>query len=79
MACRQRSVTVGMPSGRCLPLDFGMYTRRTGFDRQGWKVARQSTSRPRAAGVFTTTLSTPGVPLPALTCVTRLTLMRTFE
>ena len=68
-----------VPSGRCLPLDFGMYTRRTGFAFQGWKVAKSSTSRPRAWGVFTTSLSTPGVFLPALTCVTLLTLTRMFE
>ena len=56
-----------------------MYTRRTGLARQGWKVARWSTNWPRAAGVFTTTLSTPGVFLPALTCVTLRTDMRMLE
>ena len=68
-----------MPSGRCLPLLFGMYTRRTGLARQGWKVARWSTSSPRARGVFTTILSTPGVFFPAFACVTLLTLSSMFE
>ena len=58
---------------------FGMYTLRTGLARQGWKVASRSTSSPRAAGVFTSTLSTPGVFLPALTCVTLRTLMRMLD
>jgi hypothetical protein len=56
-----------------------MYTRRTGLARQGWQVARKSTSSPRARGVFTTILSTPGVFLPAFVCVTLLTLKRMFE
>ena len=51
----------------------------TGRARQGWEVARWSTSRPRAAGVLTTTLSAPGVFFPALTCVTLLTDMRMLE
>ena len=62
-----------------MPLDFGMYTRLTGRARQGWKVINWSTNRPRAAGVFTTTLSTPGVYLPAFTCVTLLADMRMLE
>jgi len=44
-----------------------------------WQVASWSTKSPRAAGVLTSTLSTPGVFLPALTCVTLLTLMRMLD
>ena len=33
--CTTRSLIVGMPSGRCFPSGFGMYTRRTGC---GWYV-----------------------------------------
>jgi hypothetical protein len=59
--------TIGMPRGRLLPLAFGMYTRRAGLARQGWQVDNWSTNFPRAAGVLTTSLSTPGVYLPAFT------------
>jgi len=31
---------IGIPSGRSLPLAFGMYTRLAGRTIQGWKVIK---------------------------------------
>lgn len=73
-----RSATVGIPNGRNFPLAFGMYTRRAGVARHGWYRSTFATSLLRPAGVFTTNLSTPGVSLPPLSCVTRRTLIRAF-
>ena len=53
-----------MPRGLSLPLALGMYTRRTGLAHQTVWLVIAATSFPRAVGVLTRTLSTPGVFLP---------------
>ncbi len=77
---RHYAVAVGIPSGRCFPLAFGMYTRRTG---KGWKdlaVRCTSTARSiRAREVKATCPSTPAVERPAFRCVTCRTLMSVFD
>ncbi|MGQ4808767.1 hypothetical protein NKDENANG_02156 [Candidatus Entotheonellaceae bacterium PAL068K] len=78
-ACILRSSTVGMPSGRCLPFGLGMKTRLTGFAFQGWYWDSSRTSLVRAAGVLTTTLSTPALTRPLLICVTRRTASSRLE
>jgi hypothetical protein len=79
-ACMIWSKTVGMPSGRSLPLALGMYTRRAGWAFQGW-VCRWSLSAIIAldCGVVMTTRSTPAVLRPALSCVTLRTLTSVLE
>ena len=72
-------ITVGMPSGRSLPLDFRNVHPPHGLRPPGLVGGQMVHQPPLAAGVFTTSLSTPGVSLPALTCVTLLTLMRMLE
>src|SRR3954468_7488074 len=70
---------IGIPRGRSLPLALGMYTRRTGLAcQQGWPII-VATSFPRAVGVLTRTLSTPGVSLPRFCCVARLTLRTVLD
>jgi hypothetical protein len=64
-----------MPSGRCLPLLLGMYTRLTGLARQGiddrWISAANLA---RSPGVRARSPSMPAVLRPLLCCVTRRTL-----
>src|SRR3954466_8001782 len=70
---------IGIPRGRSLPMALGMYTRRAGPARQqGWPII-VATSSPRAVGVLTRTLSTPGVSLPRFCCVARLTLRTVLD
>jgi hypothetical protein len=70
----------GMPSGRCFPLAFGMYTRLTGRGCQEEMVwcTRTATSILRA-GVSAISSSTPAVVRPALRCVAWRTLSSVFD
>ena len=73
------TMTVGIPSGRCLPPGFGMYTRLTGIALNGSVLCcTLSTSCILASGVSTTSPSTPAVRRPALRSVTRRTLTSVF-
>ena len=78
-AWRHRSVIVGIPSGRSLPLAFGMYTRLAGLALPGLVGGQMFHQFPLAAGVLTTSLSTPAVFLPAFTCVTLRTLKSVLD
>ena len=65
----------GMPSGRCFPFAFSMYTRLTGRAVGAASWWRNRSARAAFPGaVTTTTLSTPAVWRPALSSVTRRTL-----
>jgi hypothetical protein len=79
-ACCTRSAITGIPSGRCFPLAFGIYTRRTGRAVHGlaWCCTRSARSD-RACGVSTTSPSTPAVRRPAFSSVTRRTLTSVFD
>ena len=70
MFCATLSFTVGIPRGRFLPFDLGMNTLRVGF---AFGISQVLTSFTRPSGVLTTSLSTPGVFLPLLSWVIRLT------
>ena len=73
-------MTVGIPSGRCLPPGLGMYTRLTGMrlERLGGDAAPCRPACILASGVSTTSPSTPAVRRPALRSVTRRTLISVF-
>ena len=65
-----------MPRGGACRWPSGCTRGVTGWRSPRLVVDQSVHQRPAASGVLTTTLSTPGVFLPALTCVTRRTLMR---
>ncbi|MDJ0573022.1 MAG: hypothetical protein QNJ53_28845, partial [Pleurocapsa sp. MO_192.B19] len=65
--------TVGMPSGRFLPLDLGMYTLLAGIGFQGMNFFSESTKSPLPSGFKITNPSTPGVFFPWFSCVHLLT------
>ena len=74
---RHYAASVGIPSGLCLPPDFGIYTRRTGLgvhdrDRSCAQLAHSDLSRDNN----TVLPSTPAVFRPAFSSVTRRTLSR---
>ncbi len=72
-------MTVGIPSGRCLPPGLGMNTRLTGIALHGSVFCcTLSTNCILASGVSTTSPSTPAVRRPALRSVTRRTLTSVF-
>ena len=62
-ACMARSFIVGMPSGLCFPLAFGIWTRRNGSGLYP-RRCNDPMALSLAAGVVQLTLSTPGVRLP---------------
>jgi hypothetical protein len=69
-----------MPSGRCRPSAFGIYTRRTGKALQAARVwCARSASLALSAEVSATSPSTPAVRRPALRCVTCRTLTSVFD
>src|SRR5690625_1819190 len=74
-----RSINVGIPNGRRLPLALGMYTRRTG---EGSVVIALSASQTAIAArdwsSNTTTPSTPAVWRPVFFCVTLRTVTSTL-
>jgi hypothetical protein len=64
-----------MPSGRCFPFAFAMYTRLTGWAATGLVRRRTRSANAALPGAVTTTLpSTPAVLRPAFTSVSRRTL-----
>ena len=70
----------GMPSGRCLPLAFGIYTRRTGSGSQQERV--RCTCTATSARAFEDKAICPSMPAvrrPALRWVTRRTLTSVFD
>jgi len=79
-ACYTRSRSTGIPSGRCFPPAFGMYTRLTGRACHGAVRRWISTANEALAGeVNATCPSMPAVLRPALRCVTRRTLTSVFD
>ena len=73
-------MTVGIPSGRCLPPGLGMNTRLTASALNGSRErSTLATNSVLAFGVSTTSPSTPAVRRPALRSVTRRTLTRAFD
>ena len=73
-------MSTGIPSGRCFPLAFGMYTRRTGNGSQDERerCTRTATSA-RSGDDKATSPSTPAVRRPALRWVTCRTLTSVFD
>ncbi len=79
-ACCTRSRSTGIPSGRCFPPAFGMYTRLTGRACHGAVRRWISPANEALAGeVNATCPSMPAVLRPALRCVTRRTLTSVFD
>jgi hypothetical protein len=72
LACTTRSATVGMPSLRSFPLDFGIITRRTSTGRKppdfsSIRIWSRNASTPIPDSIEATVArSTPGVRAPTL-------------
>jgi hypothetical protein len=73
-------VSTGIPSGRCLPLALGIYTRRTGTGSQEpMERCTRTATRHLAGESSATSPSIPGVRRPVLRWVTCRTLTSVFD